>query len=249
MDKLAITGIFVAILAIIGGYAFEGGAISTLFHFSAFVIVIGGSIGAVMLQTPSQDFRNGLALFPYAWRSEQYQFSLYLSKIQYWAETSRQRGFLALEEELNSEEDPFVKKALMMLVDGAEHEVLRESLQTQVELESEHKSRAANIYEALGGYSPTIGILGAVLGLIQAMTQINDPEALGQGIATAFIATIYGVGAANLFFIPIGEKLKAKIDQEILFREMIINGVVAAANGENPQIIARKLSSYQTAKI
>ena len=95
----------------------------------------------------------------------------------------------------------------------------------------------------------TVGILGAVLGLVQAMTQINDPEALAQGIATAFIATIYGVGAANLLFIPLGEKLKNKIDQEILFREMIINGVVSAANGENPQIIARKLSSYQNVTI
>ncbi len=245
MDRLAVVGILVAIVAIVGGYAYEGGAIATLFHFSAFIIVIGGSFGAVMLQTPKQDFINGLRMFPMVWQGEQYQFTVYLHKIQFWAETSRQKGFLALEHEIEREPEPFVQKALMMLVDGAEHDVLRESLQMQVELESEHKLRGANIFEALGGYSPTIGILGAVLGLIQAMTHISDPAALGQGIATAFIATIYGVGAANLIFIPIGEKLKAKIDQEILFREMVINGVVAAANGENPQLIARKLSAYQ----
>lgn len=249
MDKLATAGVLLAVFAIVGGYAFEGGAVSSLFHFSAFIIVIGGSIGAVMLQTPSQDFKNGLALFPQAWTKEQYPFELYLAKIQQWADVSRQKGFLALEHEVTNESDPFVQKALMMLVDGAEQEVLRDTLQTQVELESEHKLRAANIYEALGGYSPTIGILGAVLGLIQAMTQISDPEALGQGIATAFIATIYGVGAANLLFIPLGEKLKNKIDQEILFREMVINGVMSAANGENPQIIARKLSSYKNLSI
>lgn len=249
MDKLAITGILVAFLAIIGGYAYEGGAILTLFHLSAFIIVIGGSFGAVMLQTPKKDFLNGLRMLPQVWQSDKYQFTVYLHKIQYWSETSRQRGFLALEQDIEQEPDPFVQKALMMLVDGAEHETLRDSLQMQVELESEHKLRGANIFEALGGYSPTIGILGAVLGLIQAMSHINDPAVLGQGIATAFVATIYGVGAANMLFIPIGEKLKAKIDQEILFREMIINGVIAAANGENPQLISRRLSAYQTPSI
>lgn len=249
MDKLAVTGLLVAVVAIIGGYAFEGGAISTLFHFSAFVIVIGGSFGAVMLQTPKQDFINGMRMLPQVWQSDRYQITVYLHKIQYWAETARQRGFLALEQEIEQEPEPFVQKALMMLVDGAEHEALRESMQMQVELESEHKLRAANIFEALGGYSPTIGILGAVLGLIQAMTHINDPATLGQGIATAFVATIYGVGAANVIFIPIGEKLKAQIDQEILFREMMINGIVAAANGENPQLIARRLSAYQNPNI
>jgi len=246
MDRLAVSGIFIALLAVIGGYAYEGGTIATLFHLSAFIIVIGGSFGAVMLQTPKQDFLNGMRLLPLVWQKEQHDFSLYLQKIQYWAETSRQKGFLALEQELSAESEPFVQKALMMLVDGAEHDVLRESLQLQVELESEHKLRGANIFESLGGYSPTIGILGAVLGLIQAMSHIDDPSLLGQGIATAFIATIYGVGAANLIFIPIGEKLKAKIDQEILFREMIINGIGAAANGENPQLIARRLAAYQT---
>lgn len=245
MDKLAVSGLFVALIAIVGGYAFEGGTISTLFHLSAFVIVIGGSFGAVMLQTPKQDFVNGMKMLPQVWRDDRYQMTLYLHKIQYWAETARQRGFLALEQEVEREPEPFVRKALMMLIDGAEHETLRDSLQMQVELESEHKLRGANIFEALGGYSPTIGILGAVLGLIQAMTHINDPTALGQGIATAFVATIYGVGAANIIFIPVGEKLKAQIDQEVLFREMLINGIVAAANGENPQMIVRRLSAYQ----
>lgn len=249
MDKLAVSGVILALVAIIGGYAYEGGAIATLFHLSAFIIVIGGSFGAVMLQTPKRDFGNGMRMLPLVWRKDQYPITVYLHKIQYWAETARQRGFLALEQEIEREPDPFVQKALMLLIDGAEHDTLRESLQLQVELESEHKLRGANIFEALGGYSPTIGILGAVLGLIQAMSHINDPAALGQGIATAFIATIYGVGAANIIFIPIGEKLKAKIDQEIQFREMMIHGITSAANGENPQLIARKLAAYQNPAI
>lgn len=244
MDKLAITGVLLAVLAVFGGYAIEGASISALFHLSAFIIVFGGSFGAVMLQTPKQDFINGLALFPNIWKTNQPDFSEYQTRITKWSEVARHKGFLALEEHSVTEQDPFVKKALIMLIDGAEDDALRETLQLEVELTSEHKLRAASIYESLGGYSPTIGIIGAVLGLIQAMANINEPAALGQGIATAFVATIYGVGAANLLFIPFGEKLKAQIDNEILFREMIINGVLSTANGENPQMISKKLAAY-----
>lgn len=244
MDKLAFTGVVVALVAIFGGYALEGGGIGALFNLPALIIVFGGSLGAVMLQTPKQDFINGLNLFPQIWQNPHSAIEEYQSKIQKWAETSRQKGFLSLEPHAAAEDDPFVKKALMMLIDGAEDDVLKESLILEIELDSEKKLRAANIYEALGGYSPTIGILGAVLGLIQAMTNINDPALLGQGIATAFVATIYGVAAANLLFIPFGEKLKAQIDIEILFREMIVNGVLSTSNGDNPQMIAKKLSAY-----
>lgn len=244
MDKLAFTGVIVALVAIFGGYALEGGGIGALFNLPALIIVFGGSIGAVMLQTPKQDFLNGLSLFPQIWQNSHSAIEEYQLKIQKWAETSRQKGFLSLEPHAAAEDDPFVKKALIMLIDGAEDDVLKESLILEIELESEKKLRAANIYEALGGYSPTIGILGAVLGLIQAMTNINDPALLGQGIATAFVATIYGVAAANLLFIPFGEKLKAQIDIEILFREMIVNGVLSTSNGDNPQMIAKKLSAY-----
>ncbi|NVK25998.1 MAG: flagellar motor protein [Gammaproteobacteria bacterium] len=244
MDKLAFAGVVVALVAIFGGYALEGGGISALFNLPALIIVFGGSIGAVMLQTPKQDFINGVKLFPKIWSDPHSDVEEYQEKIKKWAETSRQKGFLSLEPHAALEDDPFVKKALMMLIDGAEDDVLKESLILEIELDSEKKLRAANIYEALGGYSPTIGILGAVLGLIQAMTNINDPALLGQGIATAFVATIYGVAAANLLFIPFGEKLKAQIDIEILFREMIVNGVLSTSNGDNPQMIAKKLSAY-----
>ena len=244
MDKLAITGLFVAIAAILGGFALDGGGISMLFDLSAFIIVIGGSFGAVMLQTPKHDFHSGISLFPNIWRSKQYDLENYRNKIILWAEISRQKGFLPLESHMAQEGDPYVKKALMMLIDGADEEVLKESLVLEIELNSEKKLRAANIYEALGGYSPTIGILGAVLGLIQAMSNINDPLLLGQGVATAFVATIYGVAAANFLFIPFGEKLKAQINNEILFREMVLNGILATSNGDSPQQISKKLSAY-----
>lgn len=245
MDKLAIAGLFIAISAIFGGYAVEGGGVSALFQLPAFIIVFGGTFGAVMLQTPKSDFIHGITLFPLIWKSPKYDFNLYKLKLCKWADVARQKGFLALEEQVHIESDPFVKKSLMMLIDGVDKEVLRDSLELEAQLESEHKNKAANVYESLGGYSPTIGIIGAVLGLIQAMTNIDDPLVLGQGIATAFVATIYGVASANLLFIPFGEKLKGHIDEELLYREMIILGIMSAANGEHPQNISRKLDAYQ----
>mgnify|MGYP005990727153 CR=1 FL=1 len=244
MDKLALAGVVLAIAAIMGGYAIEGGGVSTLFNLSAFLIVFGGSLGAVMIQTPNKDFVYGIKLFPQIWQSPKFNLDEYQLKIFKWTEIARQKGFLALEPHMASEEDEFVRKSLMMLIDGADNEVLKDALVLEIELDSEKKLRAANVYESLGGYSPTIGILGAVLGLIQAMTNISDAAMLGQGIATAFVATIYGVAAANLLFIPFGEKLKANIDNEILFREMIVNGVLCISNGDNSQLIAKKLSAY-----
>ena len=248
MDRLAFAGVIVALVAIVGGYAIEGGGISALFHFPAFVIVIGGSFGAVMLQTPSHQFITGLKMFGQVWYKKEMDFISTRQMISRWSDIARQKGFLALEDEINVVEDPFTKKALAMLVDGVDTEVVRKSLELDIELESDRKYRAARIYDALGGYSPTIGIIGAVLGLIQAMANIDDPSALGHGIATAFVATIYGVGGANLLFIPIGQKLQSQIDDEVLLKEMILEGVLYAANGENPQSIERRLASYSRAE-
>lgn len=244
MDRLAFSGIVIALIAIVGGYAIEGGGISALFHFPAFLIVIGGSLGAVMLQTPSLYFLQGIKMLPNVWKKQMLNCQAHQNEILRWAEISRQKGFLALEHEISSEQDPFIRKGLVMLVDGMELDVLKNSLELEIELESERKYRSARIYEALGGYSPTIGIIGAVLGLIQAMANINDPSSLGHGIATAFVATIYGVGAANLFFIPIAQKLQSQIDNEVLLKEMILEGILCTANGENPHSIERKLEPY-----
>ncbi|MUH72198.1 flagellar motor protein [Psychrosphaera haliotis] len=244
MDRLAISGVVLALVAVIGGYAIEGGGISALFHFPAFIIVIGGSFGAVMLQTPSTYFVQGLKMFGSVWHKKPLDFKYAQHMIAHWADVSRQKGFLALEDGINENDDPFVRKGLGLLVDGVESDVLRTSLELDIELDSDRQYRSARIYDALGGYSPTIGIIGAVLGLIQAMANIDDPSALGHGIATAFVATIYGVGGANLFFIPVAQKLQSQIDNEVLYREMIVEGLLCAANGENPNSIERKLEAY-----
>lgn len=244
MDKLAFAGITLAIIAIFGGYAIEGGGINALFHFPAFLIVVGGSFGAVMLQTPTRHFTQGLSMFPLVWQRPNLNFDVLLSDVCHWSDIARQKGFLALEETAGQTQDPFVKKGLNMIIDGIEVEIVKDALENDIELESENRFKSARIYEALGGYSPTIGIIGAVLGLIQAMANIDDPNALGQGIATAFVATIYGVAGANLFFIPVAKKLQTQIEHEVLYREMVVEGLVATSNGENPQSIARKLEAY-----
>ena len=249
MDRLSIGGLILALVAVVGGYAIEGGGISALFHFPAFVIVIGGSFGAVMLQTPTPYFLHGLKMFKQVWRSQPIDFLATQKKIAFWSDTVRQKGFLALEDEIAEQDDEFTQKALGLLVDGVESDVMREALILDIELESERLHKSARIYDALGGYSPTIGIIGAVLGLIQAMANIDDPSALGHGIATAFVATIYGVGGANLFFIPVAQKLQSQIENQVLFREMVVEGIMCAANGENPANIQRKLASYSNASI
>ncbi|MDA8621171.1 flagellar motor protein [Psychrosphaera sp.] len=249
MDRLAISGVILALVAVVGGYAIEGGGISALFHFPAFIIVIGGSFGAVMLQTPTNYFVNGLKMFGNVWHKKPLDFVKSQRMIATWADISRQKGFLALEDGIHEIDDPFVQKGLGLLVDGVEADVLRASLELDIELDSDKQYRSARIYDALGGYSPTIGIIGAVLGLIQAMANIDDPSALGHGIATAFVATIYGVGGANLFFIPVAQKLQSQIDNEVLYREMIVEGLLCAANGENPNSIERKLEAYSRVAI
>lgn len=245
MDKLAISGIIVAVLAIAGGFMLEGGVLSALFHFPAFIIVVGGTLGAVMLQTPFVQFRQGVVMLPWVFRSSSLPVQSTLSRIVEWGSAARVNGFLSLESAALKEADPFLHRGLNMLVDGAEAEMLQHTLEAELHLKRERLLRGARIYEAMGGYSPTIGIIGAVLGLIQALGSIQDPTLLGQGIATAFVATIYGVGFANLLFIPIGNKLKNLIQQQSLYHELIIEGLVSIAQGQNPRTIERNLAVYR----
>ena len=244
MDKLALTGLVLALIAIAGGFMLEGGSLSTLLHFPAFIIVLGGTLGAVMLQTPFSQFRLGVSLLPWVFQSSRLPVKRTISRIVDWGVAARSNGFLSLEEAALQESDPFLHRGLNLLVDGADAAQLQATLDAQLSLERERLLRGARIFEAMGGYSPTIGIVGAVLGLIQAMANISEPELLGMGIATAFVATIYGVGFANLVFIPVGNKLKSLVHQRTLYHELIIEGLVSIAHGENPRNIERKLSAY-----
>lgn len=245
MDKLAVSGFILAILAVAGGFMLEGGGLSTLLHLPAFIIVFGGTLGAVMLQTPFSQFQLGLQMLPWVVRTADLPMQQTVGRIVDWGNAARTNGFLSLESAALEESDPFLHRGLNLLVDGVESKVLQDTLDAELTLERERWLRGARIYDAMGGYSPTIGIVGAVLGLIQAMSNISDPDLLGLGIATAFVATIYGVGFANLVFIPVGNKLKSIVHQRTLYHELIVEGLVSISMGENPRNIERKLAAYR----
>ncbi len=245
MDRLSIAGLVIAILAIYVGFTLDGGAISTLFELPAFIIVFGGTLGAVMLQSSSAQFFHALSLLRWVFSPPKYDINQGIENITLWAEKARESGYLVLEDIALDEDEPYTNKGLNLLVDGIEVEHLRTSLELDLDLYREHNLRSANVYEAMGGYSPTIGILGAVLGLIHAMGKLAEPALLGEGIATAFIATIYGVGFANLIYLPIANKIRAIVHQQTMYREMIAEGLMAIAHGENPHAIAEKLSAFR----
>ncbi len=245
MDKLSIAGLLIALLAIYLGFTIEGGAFTTLFELPAFIIVFGGTLGAVMLQSSAAQFFHALTLLKWVFKTPVFDTEKGIENIIQWAEKARESGFLALEDTALNEEDPYIEKGLNLLVDGAELENIRASMELELDITREHNLRSAAIFESMGGYSPTIGILGAVLGLIQAMGQLNNPELLGNGIATAFIATIYGVGFANLLYIPIANKIRAIVHNESLYREMMLEGLISIANVEHPRAIENKLSAFR----
>ncbi|MEH6595092.1 MAG: flagellar motor protein [Colwellia polaris] len=245
MDKLSISGLLIAILAIYLGFIIDGGSISSLLELPAFIIVFGGTLGAVMLQSSQVQFLHAITLLKWLFVPPKYDVEQGIESIVEWAEKARESGFLSLEYIAEEENDFFVNKGLNLLVDGAEVENLRVSLELDLDLYREHNLRSAHVFESMGGYSPTIGILGAVLGLIHAMSNLADPELLGQGIATAFVATIYGVGFANLIYLPIANKIKAIVHQQTMYREMMTEGIIAIALAENPHAIENKLSAFR----
>lgn len=244
MDLVSIFGILLALTAIIGGQVLEGGHINSLLQLTAFVIVLGGTTGAIMLQSSAKIFFEGMRLAKWIIWPPKAVPQLLIEQVLNWSNLARKGGLLALESQLDDLQDAFTKKGLQMLVDGAEPEKIREALEVEISTYEKHHLDASKVWQAAGGYAPTIGILGAVLGLIHVMENLSDPAKLGGGIAVAFVATVYGVGSANLFFLPMSSKLRYLIEQEVVMREMLIEGLVSIANGENPRVIESKLQGY-----
>ena len=244
MDKISVLGLLFGIVAIIGGQLLEGGHVASLSQPTALLIVLGGTMGAVMLQSPYATFVRGVRMVRWVWYPPVVDYRQLIKQVSSWSQVSRREGLLALESVINQLKDDFARKGLQLLVDGAEPERLREVLEVEISTFEEEMKLSARIWEAAGGYSPTIGILGAVMGLIHVMENLSDPSKLGAGIAVAFVATIYGVGLANLVFLPMANKLKAHINRLIVQREMIVDGLVGIANGDNPRIIESRLQGY-----
>lgn len=244
MDRISIAGVLLSLLAIIGGQVLEGGSVASLVQPTAFLIVIGGTLGAVMLQSPLSVFVNGMKMGKWVFVPPVTDPNMLIRQVEQWANIARKEGLLALENQIPGVKDPFRAKGLQLLVDGVEPERLRDVLEVEIDAWETAQKMAAKIWESAGGYSPTIGILGAVMGLIHVMENLSDPSKLGAGIAVAFVATIYGVGAANLIFLPVAKKLLASIARMVTLREMLIDGLVGIANGDNPRIIEARMRGY-----
>ncbi len=244
MDILSLAGILVGLGAIIGGNILEGGHTSSLMQLTAFVIVAGGTVGAVMVQSPLPVFMRALKMTAWVFMPPRIEGAQAIEKIVGWSQIARKEGLLGLETIAESEADAFARKGLQLLVDGTEPEVIRNILEAELTTKEHFDNSAAKVYEGMGGYSPTIGIIGAVMGLIHVMQNLSDPTKLGTGIAVAFVATIYGVGLANLMFLPFAGKLKSIVHNQAQFRTMIIEGVISIAAGENPRAIENKLHGY-----
>jgi chemotaxis protein MotA len=244
MDILSLLGILLGFAAIAGGNFLEGGHLNSLVNGPAFVIVLGGTVGATLLQFPPAVFHRALRILLWIFKPNNIPLKLQIKKISKWSRLARKEGLLGLESIVTKEVDPFARKGLQLLVDGNEPDVIRNCLEVELTTKENLDLQAAKVYEAMGGYAPTIGIIGAVMGLIHVMQNLSDPSLLGAGIATAFVATIYGVGFSNLLFLPISSKLKANVYSISHAREMISEGIVSIAEGENPRNIELKLSGF-----
>ncbi|MDD2663530.1 MAG: flagellar motor protein [Dechloromonas sp.] len=244
MDKISLAGVVMGLVAILGGQYLEGGSIGSLVQPTALLIVLGGTLGAVLLQSPVHAFKRGVVMARWVWVPPVIEQKRTVDDILRWAQISRREGLLALENFIPGIKDPFTRKGLQLLVDGADPERIRELLEVDINTFEDEMRQSAKVWESAGGYSPTIGILGAVMGLIHVMENLSDPTKLGGGIAVAFVATIYGVGLANLVYLPIAGKLKYYISRMVASREMLVDGLVGIAVGDNPRIIEGRLKGY-----
>lgn len=244
IDKISIVGLLLGVGAILFGQVLEGGHVSSLIQPTAFLIVVGGTMGAVMLQSPLSAFVTGLRMLKWVFVPPAVAAEEIIDRTLAWSVLARREGLLALEGQFPQLNDPFHIHGLQLLVDGAEPNNLRAVLEVQIDVYEAQMKLAARIWESAGGYSPTIGILGAVMGLIHVMENLTDPSRLGAGIAVAFVATIYGVGLANLVFLPVAKKLLVNIARLVALREMYVDGLVGIANGDNPRVIEGRMRGY-----
>lgn len=244
MDITTIGGIVFAVACILVGQALEGGHASSLMQLTAGIIVIGGTVGACAVAFPLPDFIRGVKMFSMALKQKKSDVGPLVGQLVDLAGVARRDGVLALEQRLADIKDPFLKRAVGFIVDGVDAAVARDALETEIHHHYEEGVIGAKVWESAGGFSPTVGILGAVLGLIHVMENLSDPSKLGGGIAVAFVATVYGVGIANLLFLPVATKLKRKLGVEKERQILIAEGVLSIQAGLNPRVLEEKLRAY-----
>lgn len=245
MDWASLVGFILVVAGISTGQLIEGGRLSSLVQPAAFLIVVVGTIGAVLIQSRMKTFLHGVRMFRWVVSEPQDNSRKNIQEALIWSAVARREGFLSLERYMTASTDMFISKGLRLVIDGVDPIRLKDILDVDISLYEIEQRQAAKIWESAGGYSPTIGILGAVLGLIHVMENLTDPSKLGGGIAVAFVATIYGVGLANLLFLPVSNKLKEIIGREVTRREMLADIFYSIALGDSPRVVEERVINHK----
>jgi chemotaxis protein MotA len=245
VDWASLAGLALAFTGVVSGRLLEGGHLGSLLQPAAFAVVVVGTCGAVLLQSGMPSFVRGLKMARWIFRPPPDDIDELALEIKTWSAVARRDGLLSLERYLELMSDSFIAKGLRMAIDGIDPNKIREILDVEIATYERRERQAVKIWEAAGGYAPTIGILGAVLGLIHVMENLSEPGKLGSGIAVAFVATLYGVGLANLVFLPIANKLKAIVHSQVARREMMADVFFSLASGDNARLIEERMSAYR----
>jgi chemotaxis protein MotA len=243
IDKGTVLGLVIALGGIVGGLLLEKGSLADIAQGTAALIVLGGTVGAVLVATPFADVIAAVRELKYVFYEPAISSQAMLEQLIGFATKARRNGIVSLEEDVDRIEDPFLRKAINLAIDVAELTELKHTMQLDQDMEERRLLSRAKVFESAGGFSPTIGIIGAVLGLIQVMKNLANIEEVGRGIAVAFVATIYGVGAANLLFLPAASKIRGRAKRRIEMTDLILEGVAGIVEGMNPKMIRRKLES------
>src|SRR3989475_3513210 len=244
MDLGTLLGIVLASAAILIGHVMEGGSILQILQPTAAMIVFGGTLGATMISFPMSVFKQAVADLLHICKEDEIHPNEVIDQVIRFTNKARREGIISLEKETSEVKDDFFRKSLMMAIDGSEPKELRQTMEVELQYMEERGEHSAKVYEAAGGYSPTIGIIGAVLGLIQVMQHLDNIDEVGKRIAVAFVATIYGVGAPNIFFLPPAGKLKFKHRKRMIVKEMMLEGTLGILEGQNPRLIEGKLTAF-----
>lgn len=243
-DTITIGGLLIGVGCLVTALWLEGGHLQQLVNVPAAIIVLGGTFGATLSGLSAQQLRD----LPYILRQALISPALDIPQTIRWlvalSDKARREGLLALESDASAASDEFLKRALQLAIDGTDPELVRDVLQLEITFLEERHRQGEQIFVSMGGYAPTMGVLGTVMGLIHMMSRIENPSQMGPAIATAFVATLYGVSFANLFFLPIASKLRARHAEEVLLREVIVEGVLAIQSGENPRIVEQRLRAF-----
>lgn len=248
MDITTIVGLILGLASLVGAFVLEGGHISALFEYTAAIIVFGGTFAAICIGTPMEQMKELPNIVKHAFTHKSRNPLEVIDDLVTLATIARREGILALEEKIETYDDEFFKNGVRLVVDGVDPELVRSIMETELSFIEDRHSKGAAVFEQAGGFAPTMGIIGTVMGLVHVLGNLEDASKLGPSIAVAFIATLYGVASANIAWLPIANKLKVRSKQEVLIRELMIEGILSIQAGENPNILGQKLKVFLAPK-